>query len=102
MAASAPRGYTGYSMQLDRLAETQLDACVKGVPMAAAPLRLSDVGKRGWNLLKGDLPSRTDPPSGCVFRTRCPYAIADCAKVVPPLRAVGAGHGTACIREDIL
>jgi oligopeptide/dipeptide ABC transporter ATP-binding protein len=53
-------------------------------------------------ILKGDLPSRTDPPSGCVFRTRCPYAIADCAKVVPPLRSVGPGHGTACIREDIL
>ena len=42
-------------MQLDRLTDTQLDACVKGVPMAAAPLRLGDVGKRGWNLLKGDL-----------------------------------------------
>jgi peptide/nickel transport system ATP-binding protein len=53
-------------------------------------------------ILKGDLPSRTDPPSGCVFRTRCPYAIADCAAVVPPLRPVGPGHGTACIREDIL
>jgi peptide/nickel transport system ATP-binding protein len=53
-------------------------------------------------ILEGDLPSRTDPPSGCVFRTRCPYAIADCARLVPPLRMVGPDHGTACIREDIL
>lgn len=60
------------------------------------------VAKQKRIILKGDLPSGTDPPSGCVFRTRCPYAIADCAKVVPPLRPVGTGHGTACIREDIL
>ena len=43
-------------MQLDRLAQTELDSCVKGVPVAAAPLRLGDIAGRGWNLLKGDLP----------------------------------------------
>jgi D-serine dehydratase len=43
-------------MNLDSLLQTNLDRCVKGVPPAAAPLRLGDVAVRGWNLLKGDLP----------------------------------------------
>jgi peptide/nickel transport system ATP-binding protein len=53
-------------------------------------------------VLQGELPSPSDPPSGCVFRTRCPYALAACADIVPPLREVGAGHHAACIRSDIL
>ena len=48
--------------------------------------------------LSGELPSPLAPPSGCVFRTRCPYAIARCADVVPPLDPVGDSHVAACIR----
>ena len=53
-------------------------------------------------ILQGDLPSPTAPPSGCVFRTRCPYAIVACAEAVPPFVEVGAGHRSACIRTDVL
>jgi oligopeptide/dipeptide ABC transporter ATP-binding protein len=52
-------------------------------------------------ILRGEIPSPAAPPSGCVFRTRCPFAIDDCAKVVPKLTEVGPGHFKACIRDDI-
>ncbi len=48
-------------------------------------------------LLQGDPPSPSEPPSGCVFRTRCPIAVAACA-AAPPLDPVGPGHRVACIR----
>ncbi len=49
-------------------------------------------------MLTGDLPSPLAPPSGCVFRTRCPYATEACARTVPPLDSAGPGHFVACIR----
>jgi dipeptide transport system ATP-binding protein len=49
--------------------------------------------------LSGELPSPLAPPTGCVFRTRCPYAIARCAEVVPPLAPESAAHAAACIRQ---
>jgi oligopeptide/dipeptide ABC transporter ATP-binding protein len=52
-------------------------------------------------VLKGDIPSPLNPPSGCVFRTRCRYALPACAGAVPPLREVAPGRFTACIRDDI-
>ncbi|MGC1173637.1 ABC transporter ATP-binding protein [Polaromonas sp.] len=51
--------------------------------------------------LKGDIPSPMNPPSGCVFRTRCPYAIEACAQTRPEPRDMGGGRLKACIRDDI-
>jgi peptide/nickel transport system ATP-binding protein len=51
--------------------------------------------------LKGDIPSPVNPPSGCVFRTRCPYAIEACSETRPEPRDMGGGRLKACIRDDI-
>ncbi len=47
--------------------------------------------------LKGDVPSAINPPSGCVFHTRCPVAKPECAKIVPELTKRAPGHMAACI-----
>ena len=52
--------------------------------------------------LKGDIPSPVAPPSGCVFRTRCPHAIDACAQQVPPLAEVSPGRWRACIRPETM
>ncbi len=60
--------------------------------------------KRQRIVLKGDIPSPINPPSGCVFRTRCPNAIEQCAREVPasqpasPDAPAGHEHWVSCIR----
>ncbi|WEX12007.1 ABC transporter ATP-binding protein [Chelativorans sp. AA-79] len=58
--------------------------------------------KRTHVPLAGDIPSPLNPPSGCVFRTRCPHAIEACAEVIPPLEGHDHDHFAACIRQDEL
>ena len=68
--------------------------------LAASPLPDPKV-RRERRLLQGDIPSPVDPPSGCVFRTRCPFALDACATNVPTLREVAPGHFKACLRDDL-
>ena len=66
------------------------DALLSAVPVAE-PGR-----QRKRTVLTGDIPSPIDPPSGCVFRSRCPRAEAICAQEVPELKQVGPDHFSAC------
>jgi len=56
--------------------------------------------KRSRILLQGEMPSALNPPAGCRFHTRCPYAVERCRTDVPELHADAAtgGHATACHR----
>jgi peptide/nickel transport system ATP-binding protein len=52
--------------------------------------------------LKGDVPSPANPPSGCYFHPRCPYAVEICRNVAPALREISAGHLVSCHRAEEL
>jgi peptide/nickel transport system ATP-binding protein/oligopeptide transport system ATP-binding protein len=58
--------------------------------------------KRSPMLLRGEMPSALNPPSGCRFHTRCPYAIERCRVERPAPIHDAAGHATACHRVDEL
>jgi len=53
-------------------------------------------------VLAGDPPSPINPPPGCAFHPRCPYAVERCREAVPPLVPAGPGREAACIRLDEL
>jgi dipeptide transport system ATP-binding protein len=75
-------------------------ALLASTPRVDAGSGAAQLARATRSALAGELPSPLAPPSGCVFRTRCPYAIARCAEVVPLLEPVAAAHAAACIRQD--
>ncbi|MGJ7037476.1 peptide/nickel transport system ATP-binding protein [Shinella sp. BE166] len=93
-------------MYLGRVVETATRAELFSTPrhpytralLAAVPSFAADAGQGPEAKITGELPSPLNPPSGCVFRTRCPMAVEACAKVVPPPVAFSDTHRVACIR----
>lgn len=67
-------------------------ALLSAIPIPDPEIELT----RHRMILEGDVPSPIDPPSGCRFRTRCPYAEEICGKEEPTLMDAGNGHMVAC------
>jgi oligopeptide transport system ATP-binding protein len=79
---------------IDRPAHPYTRALVSAIPV---PDPAIERGRRRI-VLAGDPPSPIDPPPGCAFHPRCPYAVARCREAVPPLVPAGAAREAACIR----
>jgi oligopeptide/dipeptide ABC transporter ATP-binding protein len=65
-------------------------ALLSAVPVPNPKLR------REKRLLQGDVPSPINPPPGCTFHTRCPFAEDRCRQEVPVLKEIAPGHGVSC------
>ncbi len=69
--------------------------------VSAIPVPDPDVERnRQRIILPGDPPSPLNPPTGCAFHPRCPYAVEKCRATVPPLVAAGPAREAACVRLD--
>jgi oligopeptide transport system ATP-binding protein len=97
-------------MYLGNAVELGIDKAVYSAPthpytqalMSAVPLP-DPIAERNKTiqLLEGDLPSPINPPSGCVFRTRCPLADAECAQIKPVLEGT-LDHRVACLKNKVV
>ncbi|MES3004252.1 MAG: oligopeptide/dipeptide ABC transporter ATP-binding protein [Pseudomonadota bacterium] len=92
--------YLGKVMELAHKHELYADpkhpytrALLSAVPLADPKLERGKV----IQMLTGDLPSPIDPPTGCVFRTRCPHAFDRCTAEVPPLVHINSESEAACL-----
>ncbi len=88
--------YLGFMVEMgprDALFETPRHPYTRAL-LAAAPSLDTEEGEDVG--LSGEVPSAYDLPSGCCFRTRCPFAVARCTAERPALRDLGGGHTVAC------
>jgi peptide/nickel transport system ATP-binding protein len=91
--------YLGHLVELttsDRLYKNPLHPYTQAL-LSAIPIPDPDVeDHRERIILEGELPSPMNPPSGCVFRTRCPYAMEACATMKPEWQEIEKEHYVAC------
>ena len=96
--------YLGHAVELgtyDEVYHNPLHPYTKAL-MSAVPIPDPDLEKnKTIQLLEGELPSPINPPSGCVFRTRCPMAGPECAKTRPVLEG-SFRHAVSCLKVDPL
>ncbi|MEK4346976.1 ABC transporter ATP-binding protein [Paenibacillus sp. FSL P4-0184] len=89
--------YLGSMMETasrDELFKNPLHPYTKAL-LSAVPIPIPKL-KRDRIVLKGDIPSPVNPPSGCKFHTRCPYAQEVCRSEIPEFRSAGNNHFVAC------
>lgn len=79
----------------DRPAHPYTRTLLASIPLPDPKIR------RPLAALQGELPSGLNPPSGCVFRTRCPHAVDVCARERPALRELAPEHHVACVRAEV-
>lgn len=89
--------YLGTMMETaprDELFKNPLHPYTKAL-LSAVPIPIPKL-KRERIVLKGDIPSPANPPAGCKFHTRCPFAIERCKSEAPQFRNMGSDHHVAC------
>lgn len=89
--------YLGTMMETaprDELFKNPLHPYTKAL-LSAVPIPIPKL-KRERIVLKGDIPSPANPPAGCKFHTRCPFAVERCKSEAPQFRNMGSDHHVAC------
>ena len=91
--------YLGHIVELaecDELYDNPIHPYTRAL-LAAVPIPDPAVeAKRAHEVVKGEVPSPINPPSGCVFHPRCPIAVDGCSKAIPEFREIKPGHWVAC------